>query len=234
MKLARKLSLATAGAFIGFAGVVISSVAPASAFTITTGGTSLAGEGQISSVANTTTVNFNGGSAPTTGYANYSSASGSPAIVSGTVSSNYAAPAADASKYLTIAPVGSGAAGSNSPITIALSKAADYFGLYWGSVDTYNIVKFFNGATLLASYTGADVPGTTASGNQSSAQDNVYVNFFAGTGEAFNRIELSTTSIAFESDNHAFREVPEPLTIGGSALALGFGWMMKRKKALAS
>ncbi|EKF05938.1 MULTISPECIES: PEP-CTERM sorting domain-containing protein [unclassified Tolypothrix] len=32
-----------------------------------------------------------------------------------------------------------------------------------------------------------------------------------------------------EVPNHAFQEVPEPLTIGGSLLALGFGLWMKRQ-----
>ncbi|OUL22968.1 PEP-CTERM sorting domain-containing protein [Nostoc sp. 106C] len=222
MKLARKLSFATVGAIIGFAGVVTSFVAPASAFTVNTTA------GQFSTQPGTKTVNFDSGVAPTTGYASYSGTGGTT-VISGSAPSQYSAPAGDTTPYLTIAPVGSGVAGSNSPITIALSKAADYFGLYWGSIDAYNTVEFFKDAVSLGSFTGATIPGVTANGSQST-----YVNFFSGAGQEFNKIVLRTSGIAFESDNHAFKEVPEPLTIGGTALALGFGWMMKRKKALAS
>jgi len=229
MELARKLSLATVGAVIGLAGVVTSSIAPASAFSITTT------PGEFSTVPGTTTVNFDSGSAPTTGYATYSGAGGStPTVLSGSVASDHTAPSGDTTPYLTVAPAGSGAQGADSPVTITLSSLANYFGAYWGSIDAYNTISFYNTNTntLEGSFTGASVPGVTDNGSQSA-----YVNFFAGAGQNFNEVVLGTTGIAFESDNHAFgqaQQVPEPLTIGGSALALGFGWMMKRKKALAS
>ncbi|MBD2339074.1 PEP-CTERM sorting domain-containing protein [Calothrix sp. FACHB-156] len=229
MQLAQKLGIAAVSNIMVFASIVASSVTSASAFTITTGGTSVPGAGQISSVSNTKTITFDNGIAPTTGYAKYSSSIETPTIVQGTVSGQYATPSGDQTKYLTIAPVGANVLGSNSPITIALAKAANYFGLYWGSVDAYNTVAFYKGQSLLASFTGSNVPGTTASGDQSSPEDNVYVNFFTGQGEEFDKIILASSQVAFESDNHAFKEVPEPLTIGGSILALGFGWWMKRQ-----
>ncbi|BAY34958.1 hypothetical protein NIES2107_68680 (plasmid) [Nostoc carneum NIES-2107] len=229
MQLAQKLGIATASHIMVFASILASSVTSASAFTITTGGTSVPGAGQISSVPNTKTINFDNGIAPTTGYAQYSASIGIPAIVQGTVGGEYATPSGDQTKYLTIAPVGANVLGSNSPITIALAKAANYFGLYWGSVDAFNSVAFYKGQTLLKSFDGSNVPGTTASGDQSSPEDNVYVNFFAGKGQEFDKIILGSSQVAFESDNHAFQEVPEPLTIGGSLLALGFGFWMKHQ-----
>ncbi|MEQ8752715.1 MAG: PEP-CTERM sorting domain-containing protein [Coleofasciculus sp. G1-WW12-02] len=51
----------------------------------------------------------------------------------------------------------------------------------------------------------------------------------------FNKVVLSETgsdvSIALETDNHAFRAVPEPLTILGSGLALGFGAIFKKQQS---
>jgi len=38
-------------------------------------------------------------------------------------------------------------------------------------------------------------------------------------------------TIAFESDNHAYDAVPEPLTILGSGLALGFGALFKKQQS---
>ena len=94
--------------------------------------------------------------------------------------------------------------------------------MHWGSVDKFNSIAFYNGASLIKSFTGVNVPGSTASGNQVNPQDNPYVNFFAqGANEEFNKIVLKTTGISFESDNHAFARVPEPASILG-LLAFGF------------
>ncbi|MEH2334592.1 Npun_F0296 family exosortase-dependent surface protein [Nostoc sp.] len=224
MSTVQKLSLALIGT-----AVVFMSANPANAITLNTGGTPSATKGIFSSVPGVTTVDFESG-APTTGFATYSTPNG---IVQGTVPSQYAEPAGDESKYLTISPVGSNVIGSTGSVTINFKQALDYFGLYWGSVDTYNSIAFFNGSTLLNTFTGDKVPGTRASGNQISPEDNVFVNFLAGPGETFDKIVLSSTDIAFESDNHSYRvaNVPEPTTTLG-LLAFGVmsaGSFVKRK-----
>ncbi|MHC5732214.1 MAG: Npun_F0296 family exosortase-dependent surface protein, partial [Nostoc sp.] len=102
-----------------------------------------------------------------------------------------AAPAGDGSKYLTISPTTSSVVGNTGPVTINFAKALDYFGLYWGSIDksissNLNSIAFYNGGTLLNTFTGLSVPGTTNDGgNQTSPQDNVFVNFFADPGQTF-------------------------------------------------
>jgi hypothetical protein len=102
--------------------------------------------------------------------------------------------------------------------------------LLWGTIDTYNSVKFFNTLTgqVGPTYTGSDVPGITAGANQTS-----YVNFFsANATEYFNQIQLSSASTpAFESDNHAFRAVPTPALLPG---LVGIGvslWRKRRQQA---
>lgn len=115
---------------------------------------------------------------------------------------------------------GSWIAQSNQTTVIKFSQPIDYFGLYWGSADDFNIVRTFNvssGGTALSETTGTDSPIGGVPG---------YVNFFAGTGEQFLRIELSANTCCFESDNHSYRlaadAVPEP----GSIALMAFGLAM--------
>ncbi|MEH1833102.1 MAG: PEP-CTERM sorting domain-containing protein [Nostoc sp.] len=231
MSTVQKLSLALVGT-----AVVFMSANPANAITLTKGSTTPTPNGIFSTVPGAVTVDFNSGAAPTTGFAQYSSAVGTPTVVQGTQPSQYAAPAGDESPYLTISPLSSNVPGSTGSVTINFAQALDYFGLHWGSVDTYNSITFFNGNTLLNTFTGSQVPGTTASGNQTSPQDNVFVNFLADPGETFDKVVLSSTGIAFETDNHSYRlaSVPEPTATLG-LLALGVmsaGSFVKRKSKL--
>ena len=45
--------------------------------------------------------------------------------------------------------------GGKGTETITFASEKNAFGLYWGSVDPYNSIKFYDGDTLVASYTGA-------------------------------------------------------------------------------
>jgi hypothetical protein len=84
-------------------------------------------------------------------------------------------------------------------VTLQLDQYHNYFGLLWGSVDDYNTLSFYDGATLLFSYTGLDVD-QLAKGNQ-GADGTFYVNINSDTG--FNRVVASSTRYGFEFDNVA-------------------------------
>jgi hypothetical protein len=223
---------------IAFAGTlaVAASATSASAFTMSVGGNQISGQGFQSSVTGAQTVNFDSG-APSNNMVTYSGIVDN--IVQGSKSSQYATPAGDTTKYLTISNKGANVPGATGSVTLNFAKALDYFGLYWGSVDTYNFIDFYSGNSLLKTFGGSDV-STTAKGSWTGASDNVYVNFFADPGQSFDKVVLRATGIAFESDNHAYREansqaVPEPFTVGGSLVGLALGWRMRRKqKAQAS
>jgi VCBS repeat-containing protein len=105
---------------------------------------------------------------------------------------------ADQTNYLSI-----GAGGTE---TITFDTAKNTFGLYWGSVDTYNSIKFYDGNTLVASYTGADVAPLLANGNQGSFAANGYVEFVGLHN--FNKVMLSSSSNAFEIDNISAGNLP--------------------------
>ena len=97
------------------------------------------------------------------------------------------------------------------PLAVTASLAggatANYFGLFWGSIDNYNTLSFLYNGTTVASFTGLDIV-IPADGNQTSAATNRYVNFF--DLPVFNAVSLASTQYAFESDNHAYATVSVP------------------------
>src|SRR4028118_1035746 len=199
--------------------------APADAITLTFGGTPVAGQGEFSSVPGVTTVDFESG-APTSGLAIYSAPGPGPAVVSGNSVSSIIS-ADDNTRYLAVSPLGD--ASGTSPVTIAFANPLDYFGLYWGTPSPNNTISFFNGDTLLQSFTGdAIVSSITTSGG-------VYANFFAEPGESFNKVVLIDSGRAFDSDNHAYKfdastPVPEPASSLSVFAGVVAGALVKRKQ----
>jgi VCBS repeat-containing protein len=97
----------------------------------------------------------------------------------------------DTGNYLSI-----GAGGSE---TITFTQEQDAFGLYWGSVDPYNTLAFYNGSVLVASYTGSDILPLLSDGSASSFQSNGYVEF--ANLPQFNEVVLASSANAFEVTN---------------------------------
>jgi hypothetical protein len=142
--------------------------------------------------------------------------SGNGAVVSGTTGL-YAAPfgvfAPDATNYVTVPKTD----GSGS-YTATLGANYNYFGIWWGSIDTYNTLSFYNGADSVASFTGSSIADPyPANGDQTSFDTNFYVNFL--DLPSFNSFTMTSTNYAFEADNIAVGQVPEPATM----LLLGLG-----------
>ena len=165
---------------------------------------SLSAAGQTAtSVADAVTVDFNSG-------CGYSSCSGDFALVNGSQSGLYAQPLGVNSQYLSVPNPSVTTLSAN----FSLGTAANYFGLYWGSIDSYNFVSFYLNNALVASYSGSAIVGQFADGNQLSYSSNRYINFDFGA-DSYDRVTLTSNGFAFESDNHAFRKlvaVPEPTT----------------------
>lgn len=165
---------------------------------------SLSNMGDVTtSVAGATTIDFNAG-------CGYTSCVGDFALVTGDQSGKYAQPLGVNSQYLTVP--------NPSPTTqsalFTLGAAADYFGLFWGSIDSYNFISFYLNNNLVASYSGSDIVGQFANGNQLSYSSNRYINFDFGSN-AYDSVKLTSNGFAFESDNHAFKKlvsVNEPTT----------------------
>lgn len=197
---------------MGAAGIV-AALMPLQAATITLGGTFVPGEGMVTSVANTTTVNFNDGTAPTTGPISYNY---SPdAIVSASIPGVATAPTGDSTSFFDVGTT------LGSEATITFSKPTDYFGFYASSIDSYNGMNFYNANNdLVLSIDGTQL--ATLGGFAANGTFNDFVNVFAdGQAENFTKLVLYSDGDSFETDNHAFRaadqsslaDTPEPGTL---------------------
>lgn len=148
---------------------------------------------------------------------------GSAQVVQGASSGIYAAPyvsgsngvgflnpdqptGVDTSNYLSTG-IGS--------VVLEFNSFQNYFGLLWGSVDSYNTLSFYNGGTLVGSFTGTDI---WASANGDQGQLGTYYVNFTDLDGTFNKVVASSSGYAFEFDNVAYNAhgVPD----SGSTLAL--------------
>ncbi len=235
-----------------------SSSAQAISFKVTSGVPGLSGQtnqgafSEFSKLADTTTIDFNSGSAPTTGFAKYSFANNTGAS---SVRADQWAPAGstgekNTSKYLAVF--------NGDAATINLDKTINYFGIDWGAVSENNTFSFYQSGTsgkdtLVKSFTSADLLNNSAlfKASWQGGQGNGYVHFYSDSiADNFNKIVISQSSTVgggFESDNHSFHQgtgkfdfdgnlkpkpVPEPGIVLG-LLATGGMFLRKRSQKLS-
>jgi hypothetical protein len=164
---------------------------------------------------------------------------------------NGAKPAGDETCY-AFGPGPGREAGTNAKITVDYAGflAANpgklkisYLGLYYGSIDRYNDIAFYNGATLMTGgggllddgvLTGSEILALLggSSGDQVSDKSNVYVNLDFSGSENFTSYQFRTTGIAFELDNvvAGIIDIPEPASVLLFSLGL-LGLAGLRRKA---
>jgi hypothetical protein len=158
----------------------------------------------------------------------YVSCVGDYAIQANSISGRAAKPFNSATNFLTVPRDR-----SSGSVMLGLGFNASYYGIYWGSIDSYNSIFFYDNDKVVASFTGNNLVGQYANGNQLSLNSNRYINFQFGPAEHFNKVELKSTNWAFESDNHAVvkvNDVPEPATaMLMLAGILGLGSLARRR-----
>lgn len=156
-------------------------------------------------VGNLPSYQFNGGAL-----------SGAGAIENTSIKGISAQPAGTGTGYLTASyPSAAGATRFN------FSNPENYFGLYWGSMDSWNSITFLRSGQQVATYSGTDVAGLTglvANGDQQSRSSNRYINFDLGAA-VYDEVVLSTFNWGFEVDNIAFGDasVLSGISAGGTA-----------------
>lgn len=142
----------------------------------------------------------------------------------------------DTTTYITSGSNGS-VAGAEAILTF--SSQEEYFGLLWGSVDSYNTLSFYEGGvngTLVGTVTGAEVTGND-DGDQ-GVDGTYYVNI--NSSADFDTVVASSTQYAFEFDNVAYNAtnlggggatpLPASLWLFGTVLG-GAGFLMRRRRS---
>ena len=202
------------------------------AVTATPGGSALAGFnyatfdlaalGSASATSGGVTATFAGGSA----------------VVNGSVANQYAAPIITGANNTFFGPATMGADTTNylsaatGSVTLTFAGGAQtYLGLLWGSVDSFNLLSFFDatgnsvgqitGAQIIALEGGSAAPGT-------------YVNIRSTI--AFTRVVASSPTNSFEFDNVAYGNVavPEPSSLLLCGLAGLVGLSVTRARGLSA
>jgi hypothetical protein len=150
---------------------------------------------------------------------------GTNVLFTGSNSGQNAAPFGDITQYASV-----GTSSTPQTAVLMVSSPANYLGLYWGSIDTYN--------DILITYTDnttADVNSTIynqlspSNGDQTSAGSK-YVNIFSDRN--IKSIAFSSSQKAFEFDNVSIAAVPEASTWAMMVLGfLGLGFLGYRKSA---
>jgi len=129
------------------------------------------------------------------------------------------APVSSGSSLYAVQTAGAGEIGHATPITtttLTLTTPSSYFGMYWSAGDAHNTLQFFNGSTLVGSFTTQSLMDKLPSGyygnpnpafsGQDAGEPFGFVNFFATPGIDFTSVVLSdTTGSGFESDNWTTR-----------------------------
>ena len=167
--------------------------------------------------------------------------------VSGSAPNVYAAPDLSGGNGLGFGPSGSTqangvdgttyiTAGRAGSVTLQFPTLETYLGILWGSVDGYNSLSFYNGATLIGTVTGSDVMASP-NGDQ-GVNGTAYVNIDATGGSAFDRVVATSGGNAFEFDDVSFNlpistfaadPIPEPAGLGLFGIGLlGLGFVRRR------
>lgn len=98
--------------------------------------------------------------------------------------------------------------------TLSLKEDSSYFGLWWSAGDAKNVLEFYNGDTLLAQFTTAnllsalpaDYFGNPRNRSLDSSEPFAFINFFGDANTAWDKIVFRNDgSSGFESDNYTTR-----------------------------
>lgn len=197
------------------AALLMSASANASVW-LTTGGTSVSGVGQISSL--TPTTYDMSATIPTF--------TGDPVLLATGDTSTSAAPYNDATQYVS---VGSVVTPGTTGMVLPAGPAVQYIGLYWGSIDNYNTITITDAGGNTTAINSSTFPILDPANGDRGLAGSAYVNIFDSF--AITGVTFSSSQKAFEFDNVALAgAVPEASTWAMMILGfLGLGFLGYRK-----
>jgi hypothetical protein len=240
MKLSPLLSIVAAASLVGLA-------APAQALTFNlssgiagpNGETNQGSYSEFSQQEGFVTVDFNNGTAPSSGFASYSFVDTSRGGSDSYVTYNKWAPdgsnnEVNRSTYLQVF--------SGQDVVIEFTETLNYFGINWGSESPGNIFSFYLDDQEVGRFGIEDVDFEQI--GSLSNQGTGYLDFRAeSSADVFNKIVISQYGGGgFETDNHTFRagsggfdaaDVPEPSILAG-LLILGGMVATKRQRSTSA
>jgi hypothetical protein len=190
------------------------SIAPANAFADTFYNTYL-GPGVQASSSSSFSESFNNGFSGTTNY-NGSSITGTYSGAYSIMNADMFGGAGGTGQYIT----------TSSSYTLTLSSQVNYFGMWFSALDSGNQLSFYDGSTLVFSFSPSDYaalvgacPTSAAQPNycgnpnsnfynQDSGQQYAFLNFYDTDG-TFNKVVFTENPQVggFESDNHTVANI---------------------------
>jgi hypothetical protein len=111
-----------------------------------------------------------------------------------------------------------GSESGTTSATLTFSSPQDYLGMWWSAGDSGNVLKFYDGTTLLSTFNvGSIIPSLTSAyyGNPNSAflgqdlgEPFEYLDFTGVAGQQFTSVEIdnASTGTGFEVDNLAISD----------------------------
>ncbi len=122
--------------------------------------------------------------------------------VAGVTAAPYTASGPTTGNYFAAEPKGG--------ITVGYSTRQQYFGVQWGSVDSYNTLSFYQGDTLVEQLTGKTV--TTNPNGARDGTNSYWVNLNFGAKSGFDSVVFTSSNPAFEFNVVAFSTATQAIT----------------------
>jgi hypothetical protein len=142
---------------------------------------------------------------------------GTNAQILNTTGASGAEPFGDTSNYLSVL------GGGSATVTVN-NGSVNTVSFLWGSIDAYNTIQFFNGATLIGTFTGSNILPKLSTGCQQSPDCTGYVTF-TDSNEAITSFVMTSTTNSFETDDFLATQVgtaPVPEISTWAMMILGF------------
>jgi len=168
----------------------------------------------------TTPVNFGPVQTSPSSYTdNNVTFTGSFDIDAGDLANVYRSPFGDNTTTFISVPKGGLLSSGTYVISFAANQTYNYFGLYWGSVDLYNTIRFYDkNHNLIGTIDGAQAFAIAHFNvGYGDPAANAFFNFVTST--PFATIEVESTNFAMETGHDVFGRTPEP----GSMALFGSG-----------